>query len=205
MKCGIRRLLLPLVAAIFSFSYVAESDAQVLVYKGTFKGQARYFPRSGAQGNTFVNRGYLIYNPANPGAATTIEIFGRTRTFQVNGPMVNNVVPSAIGFFNLDRNSDAFFETKAGNIGFTNGGLTVSRSYLGRIPRAGISFPRRAPILGFARVLRGLGSVTATGTDVFRTSEVWRMQPLTGDLPNNTNTAVTAVIALLVQRGFTQI
>lgn len=205
MKCGKRRLLLPLLVALFSFSSVAESEAIVLIYKLSFNGKARYFPKGGAQGNSFVNRGYLIYDTNNPGAASTIEVFGRTKTFQVNGAMRNNVVPSAIGFFNLDRNNDAYFETKAGNIGFTNGGLTVSRSYLGRIPKQGIRFGNSVPITGFSPVLRGLGSVTATGTDVFRTSDVWRMMALTSAFPNDTNTGINAVVAFLVQRGFSQI
>ena len=189
----------------FSLATVATSQAVVVIYKVSFTGKAKFFPRTQPNGNTFRHRGYLIYDTANPGASITVELVPRTRTYRVQSSMINNIAPSSIAFFTLDRNTDAFFETQGGTIGTSGGGVTISRSYLGRISRAGVRFGNSVPIPGLARTLRGTGSVTADGTDHFRTSETWRIDRLTASGPVNTTAGLNLVTAYLAGRRYVQV
>lgn len=193
------RLLVSLLVIAFTLASAATSQAVVVIYSVTFSAKARFFPRPSPRGNSILHRGYLIYDTANPGSSISVELSGRTRTYQVQGAMINNIAPSSIGFGVLDRNSDAFFETQAGQIGA--GG--VSRSYLGIIPRPGIRFGNSVPLTGLARVLRGVGA--ASGADHFRTNDVWRMHPLTAAGPVNTNAGLVLLQANLAGRRYTQV
>lgn len=197
------RLLSSLIALAFVMAFTATTQAAAIVYSVTFSANARFFPKHVTRGgNTFSHRGFLIYNPANPASSITVELIPGTKTYRIQGAMINNIAPSSIGFGVLDRNSDAFPETQAGLIGFTSG-VTVSRSYVGLIPRAGFRFGNSVPITGIARVLRGFGSVT--GADHFRTAEVWRVHPFTAAQPLDTNAGLALVTANLAGRGFSQV
>ncbi|MCB1230801.1 MAG: hypothetical protein KDN19_11070 [Verrucomicrobiae bacterium] len=207
MKAGTRRLLLPLLVVALSFAFTANSEAVILIYRVTYSAKAKFFPRGGTAGNSFAHRGYLVIDTNNLGNSQSVEIFPANRTYQVNGSMISNIAPNLIAFANLNLKGDAFAETQAGLIGFSNGTLTISRGYRGVIPRNGIRFPPSTTIFsGFARVLRGTGNVTFNsqqGFDSWRTSEVWRMLPLTGGNPNSAATGVTAITSLLISRRYT--
>ena len=193
------RLLLSLIVIAFTLASAATSQAAVVIYSVTFSAKARFFPRASPFGNSFSHRGFLIYDSTTPGQSQSVELMPRTRTYRVNGAMISNITPSSTSFFQLDRNNDSFFETQGGMIG----GTGISRSYLGGIPRAGIRFGNSVPISGFARILKGAGSVT--GGDHFTTREVWRMHPFTAVGPVNTNAGVLLITGNLASRVFTQV
>jgi len=194
------RLLISLVALTVTLASVTTSQAVVVIYKVSFNAKARFFSKNLPNGNSFKHRGYLVYDTANPGASFTVELVPKTKTYRIQSTMINNIAPSSIGFFVLDRNTDAFSETQGGLIS----GTGISRSYLGKISRKGIRFGNSVPLTGLAKTLRGEGSVTGQ-SDYFKTSDVWKMDKLTAAGPVNTNAGLNLVTAFLAGKNYVQV
>jgi hypothetical protein len=189
-----------LIGALFFVASACSAQAAIRIYKVTFKATALLNPKA----NSFLDVGYVIYDSANPGNSQTVEIF-KNKTYQINGGMLARIVPSQVALGALDTNADAVADTEAATVGFQSGGLYSARSYIGKIPPAGIRVGIVTVVLT-AKSLKGQGEASNLGVNSFAISDTWTFDTLsvTGN-PANTAAGVLLVQALLQGKGYTQI
>ncbi|MGB8168136.1 MAG: hypothetical protein WCF18_11635 [Chthoniobacteraceae bacterium] len=182
------------------FAGLPSADAAALIYKVSISAKATYFAA-----NSFSDVGYLIIDLANVGTAQTVQVFSKTKTYQINGGMAQVIAPTALGFFTLNRStSDPFFETQGASAAFQNGNIVQAMSYIGVIPKNGFRLGNTL-FTGTARSLKGKGSVNVVGTDFFTRADTFTVDPLSGASPVDTNAGVVLVTGKLAGKGFVQV
>ena len=179
------------------------SEAVVRVYQVSFSGKAAIRPKGTPLGNSFARVGFLIYDTNTPNQSQTIEVF-RNRTYQLNGNLLVNIFPAAIGLTPTDLNADGLNDTELAVLGFTSGSNTSSRILAGAIPRNGFRIGNTT-FFQTAKAISGYGCVTVPGTDHFFVREKWTINGFSASNPVNTNAGVALVVAYLAGRGYIQV
>jgi hypothetical protein len=176
------------------------ADAAALIYKVSISAKATFF-----SANSFSSVGYLIIDPANVGTAQTVQVFSKTKTYQVNGAGLQQVIaPGNLGFFVLNRTGDAFNETQGATGAFQAGNITQVMTYIGAIAKNGFRLGNTL-FAGIARSLKGKGSVNVAGNDFYTRNDTFTIDPLSGASPVDTNAGVVLVTAQLAAKKYTQV
>ena len=197
MKTRTPPLLVLLLTVVLSLTMLPSARAEIRIYKVKVTAKATFFKT-----NSFSNVGYLIYDTTNPGAAQTIQVFQRTKTFRINDALLDVLAPAALGFFTLDRNNDQILDTEGATGAFQNGGFIHAMTYIGIIPRNGFRIANKT-FFQTARSLKGKGSVNVAGTDFFTRTDTFTIDPLSANINlATTQDGVTVVRAQLEGKGF---
>lgn len=192
--------LLLILGILLMVGSVASSKAEVRIYRTTFSAKSALFPRLSPRGNSEVLRGYLIYDLANPATSKTVDIL-TGRTIAINDELWYWITPNHLILAPYDRNNDTVPETELALLGEANNSYCQSRIYRGHISRIGFRL-NGLTFFNSARVLRGFGTTTSIDYDHFRTSNVLRIDPLTGNAPADVDAGVAMVVAKLVDLGY---
>ena len=178
---------------------IPAASAAAIIYKVKASAKATYFPN-----NTFSAAGYLVIDPANVATAQTIQVFTKTKTYQVNGGLQQVLMPASFTFFALNRVGDPFVETQGANAVVQVGNIFHALTYIGTIPKNGFRLGNTL-FAGTARSLKGKGTVVVGGNDFYTRSDTLTVDPLSGASPVDTNAGVVLVTGQLAGKGFVQI
>jgi len=206
------RRSLPVVVALgllLVFVATESAEAVVRVYNVSFGARGAVRPRAVPAGNSFARSGYLIFDTVNPANSVTIEVFRKTKTFQVGtiGSPSNlwfNIFPSQIGLIPADLNNDTITDREIASIGFQFNGQTSSRVVIGSVPRNGFRIGNTT-FFQTAKVIGGFGSLTVPLTEHYSIRERWAINSFSASNPVNTNAGASLVTVYLVGRGWSQI
>lgn len=197
MKAAKFPLTTLLLGLIMLLAGTPAAEAEIRIYKVKVTAKATFFSVS-----SFSSSGYLVFDTLNPGSSSTIQVFTRTKTYQVNTGLLDVISPAALGFFTLDRNNDAILDTEGATAAFQAGNVAHTLTYIGAIPRNGFRIGNKT-FFQTARALKGKGSVNVGNLDFFTRTDTFTIDPLSAN-PNlvTTNDGVILVRTQLEGKGF---